>query len=125
MADNLSSLDVLEALSAISRTTTATGSAVDLQGYVTNHELSAFLDQGTATGTAISVDIKIQESDTTTSADFSDISGATFTNLSGTQSQQSIQFKTNKRYVRAVATHGTNMTAATYYVGIIARSRLT
>lgn len=124
MAHNLSNLDELVALKAISRTTSADGSAVDLQGLVTNHELKAILNQGTATGTTISVAVKLQDSDTTTAGDFTDISGATFTTLAGTESDQAIQFKTNKRYVRAVATHGTDMTAATYAVLIQGVKRL-
>src|SRR5678815_3028187 len=124
MADNLSRLSVLPTLIAKSRTTSTDGDAVDLQPYVSNHELKAVLDQGTATGTAISVAIKIQESDTTTAGDFTDITGAAFTTFTDTASNQEIQFKTNKRYVRAVSTHGTNMTAATYNVQIIAGNRL-
>ena len=106
-------------LDALAYTTTTTGSAVDLQGLASPgvRGMRATVSCGIATGTSASVTIKIQESDTTTSADFSDISGATFTALTTTTaSSESIYFRTNKRYVRAVATYTSNTTSASLAV---------
>ncbi len=124
MAENLSQIGQLATLISKSRTTSADGAAVDLQPYSVNHELKAILDLGTAVGTAISVAVKMQESTTTTAGDFTDISGATFTTVTGTASNQAIQFATKKQYVRAVATFGTNMTSADFGVQVLAVKRL-
>lgn len=99
---------VLTLLGAVARTTTATGSAVDLQGYVNpgGRAMKAYLDVGAIT-TAGPLEAKIQHSDTTTAADFTDISGATFTGYTVSQTtatNQTIHFVTTKRYVRAVVT---------------------
>jgi len=51
--------------------------------------------------------VKIQQSDTTTAADFADITGAAFAGLTSANTaatNQSIHFVATKRYVRAVAT---------------------
>ena len=60
------------------------------------------------------VTIKIQESNTTTSGDFADLSTpATFTAISAAQDLQIISFKATKQYVRGYATlnSGTSVTA--------------
>lgn len=120
-------LTLLELLSAKARTTTATGSAVDLRGYINpgGRNMKAYLNCGEAAGTTISIAVKLQDSDTTTAADFTDISGATFTTLTTTAAAtEAIHFKTAKRYIRAVATHGTDMTSASYAVVVLAENRL-
>ncbi len=108
-------------------TTTTQGSAIDLQGYINpgGRTLKAVLLSGTALGTNVSVTVKIQDSDDTTAANFTDISGAAFTAITttGTPSPGEIHFQTRKRYIRAVATHGTDMTNAIYGVIAVAEKR--
>lgn len=98
----------LVALPSKTTTTSGNGSAVDLQGYVNDDhfEMAATLDVGTITGTQGTFAVKVQESTTTTSGDFSDISGASFTGVTTTTGGETIFFKTNKRYVRLVETLG-------------------
>ena len=100
--------DVKTLLGAVARTTSADGAAVDLQGYVNpgGRAMKAYLDVG-AVGTAGNLAVKIQQSDTTTAADFADITGAAFAGLTSANTaatNQSIHFVATKRYVRAVAT---------------------
>lgn len=88
----------------ISATTNGTG--VDLQGAINpgGREMKAILDIGSKSGTNPTCDVKIQESDALGSG-YTDISGAVFTQATAETSEQ-IHFRTNKRYVRAVATLG-------------------
>ena len=91
--------------------TTAAGTEVDLAKHFVNpgkREMKAVL---TAIHNGVSsdsgtLDYKMQESNTTVDSDFSDISGATFTQLtdSDVSSVEQIHFFTAKRYVRGYAT---------------------
>lgn len=119
--------DVLTLLGAVARTTSASGSAVDLQGYVNpgGRNMKAYLDIGAIT-TAGDFALKLQDSDTTTAADFTDISGASFTALTAsntTATNEAIHFRTAKRYVRAVSTVG-NGTGHTFGVFVLAEKRV-
>jgi len=98
----------LVALPAATTTTSGNGAAVDLSGYLNdNHfQMAARLDAGTITGTQGTFAVKVQESTTTNSGDFTDIAGATFTGVTTTTGAQIIYFTTNKRYVRLVETLG-------------------
>jgi hypothetical protein len=61
-----------------------------------------------ATDTDTTLDNKFQESATTVDSDFSDISGAAFTQVlqTTTLAFQTVNFSTNKRYIRSVITIG-------------------
>lgn len=109
-------VEVKELLSPSVRTTSANGSAVDLQATIHpgGREIKAYLNLSSTAGTSPSVTGKIQDSDTTTAADFTDVSGATFTAITSTAGgTEAIHFQTNKRYVRAVLTFTANTTEAT------------
>ena len=84
----------------------------------------AFVQSSSDTSTDVTVDIKLQESATTASSDFADISGATFTQVipADAASAQEIHFQKTLRYIRAVATvDGTAATIKTgCAVGVIA-----
>lgn len=104
---NQQNFAILTLFGAAARTTSADGTAVDLQGYVNpgGRAMKAYLDVGAIT-TAGALTMKIQQSDTTTAGDFTDITGAAFTGYTVTQTtatNQSIHFVATKRYVRAVA----------------------
>lgn len=119
--------DMKTLFGAVARTTSADGSAVDLQGYINpgGRNMKAYLDVGAIT-TATVLTMKIQDSDTTTAADFTDVSGASFTGLAvanTTATNQTIHFKTNKRYVRASCTF-TNGGGVTFGVYLLAEKRV-
>lgn len=118
-------LSIKQLFGAGARTTTTTGSAVDLAGYVNpgGRNMKAYLDVSAATGTSASVTVKIQEGDNTTT--FTDISGATFTAATTATSGEEIHFVTAKRYVRAVATYTSNTTSATLGCYLLAENRTT
>ncbi len=102
----------LAGYAAVSTTTSASGAAIDLQPYLNdNHvQISATLNCIGVTGATGTLDVKLQESVDTTSGDFTDIVGATFTQLSTSTASlntlQTIYFNTNKRYVRFATTAG-------------------
>jgi len=107
---NMQEVAALAGFSAEATTTSANGSAVDLSSYVdtSNVQMAADLYSVHVTNTQGKLDVKVQQSDTTTTGDFADISGATFTQLTTSTAfegtVETIHFVTNKRYVRLVTT---------------------
>lgn len=87
------------------RTSTVTGSAVDLQGY--QGKLKVMQNVGTVSGTTPTLDGKLQDS-ADGSTGWADVTGATFTQVTAADSLQSIGVDTRavKRYVRYVGTIG-------------------
>ena len=86
-------------------TATGNGTGVDTQGY---NDAMVVLEVGTVSGTSPTLAVKMQESDDNSS--FTDISGATFTTVTASNSSQVLRLAelnvSKKRYVRAVATIG-------------------
>ena len=124
----LSKFDVLTSLGADNRETasasawTYSGAAVDLAAYVNpgGRQLKAVLNVGAITSTG-TLNCKIQESTTSAEAGFSDISGATFAATASSASltgSEAIHFRTNNRYVRALAviTNTANVDCGVYIV---------
>lgn len=108
-------------------TTTTQGSAVDLSTLNNpgGRQLKAHLAVGLQGGTSPSLTCKIQESDTTTAADFADITGATFTAVTTTgTANEAIHFKATKRYVRLVATTTSDTTSSTLSAVVIGEERI-
>ena len=95
-------------LGADSRTATANGSSFDLQGSNdAEGEAIVILDSEAGSGTSPTLDVKLQES--SDDSTWSDISGATFTQVTdGGAGFEKISINTNdtERYLRAVATLG-------------------
>lgn len=110
---------IFEVLPAKQYNANTNGSAVDLQGYVGKGELAFFLSVGSVSGTSPTLDVKIQQSDSSTSG-FADIAGAAFAQASaiGTQEMRVIP---TKRYIRAVVTVGG--TSPVFGAGLIAVGR--
>ena len=109
-------LTIRRLLSPAARSTTTEGSAVDLAAYIHpgGRGMKAKLDLSATAGTTPSVAVKIQDSDTTTAADFTDVTGAVFTTVTATTgAEEEIHFVTNKRYVRALMTITANTTSVT------------
>jgi hypothetical protein len=118
--------DLKTLLGAAARTTSVDGSAVDLQGYINpgGRAMKAYLDLGAVT-TATVLTAKVQHSDTTTAADFTDVSGGAFTVIpvtTTTATQEAIHFVTTKRYVRASVTN-TNGGGVSYGIYLLAEKR--
>lgn len=107
---------------ALARTATANGTGVDLKGYINpgGREMKAFLDVGAVSGTP-TLDVKIQDSPD--NSVFTDISGATFAQKTAVGSE-AIHFRTNQRYVRAVATIGGGTPSLTFGCYVAAEKRL-
>jgi hypothetical protein len=119
----LTSLGPATRTSASAAATTYSGAAVDLQAYVNpgGRQLKALLSIGSITSTG-TLNVKIQESSTSAEAGFSDISGAAFTATADSASltgSEAIHFRTNNRYVRALAviTNTGNNDFGVYVVG--------
>lgn len=105
------------------RTANANGTGVDLQGYTQpgGRQLKAILTNGTTSGTTPTLDVKLQDSDDNTT--FTDITGATFAQKTAAGNEE-IHFRTNKRYVRAVATIGGTSPSFTFAVLLLAQKRV-
>jgi hypothetical protein len=78
-------------------------------------EAVAILDCKAGSGTTPTMDVKLQDSADNSS--WADISGATFTQVTSTASQQKLTINTNnvRRYVRAVGTIGGTSTPTFIY----------
>lgn len=85
------------------KTSTVTGSAIDRLGF---DEVAFKQTVGTVSGTSPTLDGKIQHSDTTTSGDFADVTGAAFTQVIASTKEQLVRILGAglKRYVRYVGT---------------------
>jgi len=95
---------IFEVLPAKTYNANTNGSAVDLRGYVGRGELRFFLSVGSVSGTSPTLDVKIQQSDSSSSG-FADITGAAFAQVDAVGNQE-IKVTPTKRYVRAVVTVG-------------------
>lgn len=107
MRSVIDSIKALFAIRPITATSTQTGSGVDTTGY---NSLAASLEVGVVSGTTPTLDVKLQESDTS-GGTYTDISGATFTQVTATGNSQIIRVEGlnqgtsgRKRFIRAVGT---------------------
>ena len=123
MLHNLGSKSNIQALLANdSRTASANGTGFDTQGSndVEGEAIFILASDAASAGSSPTLDVKLQESDDNSS--FSDISGATFTQVTDAASTQKISINTNDygRYIRAVGTiGGTSSPAFTYAVVMV------
>jgi hypothetical protein len=124
MLHNLGSKSYLGTLLACdSRTASANGTGFDLEGSngAEGEAIIILSSDAASAGTNPTLDVKLQESDASGSG-YTDISGATFTQVTDAASSQKISINTNdvKRYLRAVGTiGGTSSPAFTYAVELI------
>jgi len=123
MLHNLGSKSYLGTLLACdSRTASANGTGFDLEGSngAEGEAIIILSSDAASAGTDPTLDVKLQES--SDNSTFTDISGATFTQVTNAASSQKISINTNdvKRYLRAVGTiGGTSSPAFTYAVELI------
>ena len=112
---------VASLLGADSRSASANGTGFDLQGSNdAEGEAIVILDSEAGTGTSPTLDVKLQES--ANNSDWSDISGATFTQVTdGGAGFEKISINVNdtERYLRAVATLGGTTPAFVFGVSLV------
>ena len=106
-------------------TSTSNGSGVDIRDYV--GLAMVILDAGAATaGTSPTLDVKLQES--SDDSTYSDISGATFTQVTDSAASHQtlrLDLKPLKRYIRVVATvGGTSTPTFAYGVTMVAAKQV-
>ena len=123
MLHNLGSKSYLGTLLACdSRTASANGTGFDLEGSngAEGEAIIILASDAASAGTNPTLDVKLQES--SDNSTFTDISGATFTQVTDSQALEKISINTNdvKRYLRAVGTiGGTSSPAFTYAVALV------
>lgn len=128
MANTMRNIGFAEAFAAAARTATANGTGLDLTATVSAQhkpfnyvrEFKAIVSCGTVSGTTPTLDLKVQDSDDDST--YADISGATFAQLTAA-GREEIHFRTNKRYVRVVATIGGTTPSFTFSVVILGYER--
>lgn len=111
--DLKNSISVAQSLAPTAQSAAVDGAAVDLAGY---NSAVVLIDTGTATGTTPSFTFEVQESDTTTSADFTPVADA---DLDGTEpvittandvAAYEIGYRGRKRYLRVTIEAATGTT---------------
>ena len=98
----MDTLQLLNLFPTAARTATANGTGVDLNDY--EGDIAIMIDSDAGTGTAPTLDVKIQDS--ADNSAFADVTDATFTQITTTAGRQKIVVNSDSsaRYVRAVAT---------------------
>ena len=123
MLHNLGSKSYLGTLLACdARTASANGTGFDLEGSngAEGEAIIILASDAASAGSSPTLDVKLQES--SDNSTFTDISGATFTQVTDAQALEKITINTNdvKRYLRAVGTiGGTSSPAFTYSVALV------
>lgn len=123
--DLKNNVSVAQSLAPAARTAAADGAAVDLANYAS---ATVVIDAGTATGTTPSFTFEVQESDTTTSGDFTAVADA---DLDGTEpvitdandvAVYKIGYRGRKRYLRVtIETVGGTSTPTLPCTGLVLR----
>jgi hypothetical protein len=107
----------------VSTNTDATGAAVDLgNGTVWCH---AVLQVGTVAGTSPTMDLKLQSNTTSATTGFTDITGATFTQVITSAQREVINFAvpSGHRYVRVTGTCATQVTGMMTAVDVYSQKK--
>lgn len=111
----LDKLEVLNLHATAARTSTGSATGLDLQQY--DGEVVLVLDSAAGTGTTPTLDVTIEHSDALGSG-YTAISGAAFTRVTTTASQQKLVVSKDeaKRYVRVTYTIGGSTPSFTFSV---------
>lgn len=117
-------IDTLELLAPDNVTSSADGSAVDLQNYtnIGHHNMLFFITCGAVSGTSPTLDVKIQES-ADGSTGWTDVTSGAFTQLTAAGNEM-IRCKPTKRYIRESATLAGTSPDFTFAVVGVAEKRL-
>ena len=116
---NIEKLEVFSIVATAAVTSTATSSAIDLKEY--DGDVSLILTSAAGTGSSPTLDVKVTDS-ATSSGTYTDLSGATFTQVTGSVSMQVITFSKDecKRFIKIVQTVGGSTPSFTYSINGIA-----
>lgn len=125
-APTMRNLAVKELIRAEQISSTETGTGVDLQPYTNpgGREMKAVLSTTAVSGTTPTMDVKIQESAVLGSG-YTDITGATFTQVTDSSTTEEIHFQTNLQFVRAIATLAGTSPVYDAAVVLVVRKKLT
>ena len=115
----LEKLEIFSVVPSASGTSTATSSAIDLKDY--DGDVTLILTSAAGTGSSPTLDVKVQDSDAS-SGTYGDLTGASFTQVTGSVSMQVITFCKDeaKRYIKLVQTIGGSTPSFTYSINAIA-----
>ena len=116
---NIEKLTVFSVVATAAVTSTATSSAIDLKEY--DGDVSLILTSAAGTGSSPTLDVKVTDS-ATSSGTYTDLSGATFTQVTGSVSMQVITFSKDecKRFIKIVQTVGGSTPSFTFSINGIA-----
>jgi hypothetical protein len=116
---------MLELAAVAARTATLTATGVDVRDFIGKGKIVAMSAPATA-GTNPTLNIKVQDS--ANNSDFADVSGMTFTQVTGAADLIEaipVEFNAIRRYVRIVGTiGGTDTPAFTFGVVVIGRKQI-
>ena len=115
---NLEKLTVVAGVATAAVTSTATSSSIDLLEY--DGDVMLILDSAAGGGSSPTLDIKLTESDET-GGTFTDLSGATFTQVVDAASMQTLTINkdSSKRFIRIVQTIGGSSPTFTFSINLI------
>ncbi len=115
----LEKLEIFSVVPTAAVTSTATSSAIDLKDY--DGDVTLILTSAAGTGSSPTLDVKVQDSDAS-SGTYGDLTGASFTQVTGSVSMQVITFCKDeaKRYIKLVQTIGGSTPSFTYSINAIA-----
>ena len=115
---NLEKVTVVAGVATAAVTSTATSSAIDLLEY--DGDVLLILDSAAGGGSSPSLDIKLTEC-ATTGGTYTDLSGATFTQVVDAASMQTLTINkdSSKRFVKIVQTIGGSSPTFTFSINLI------
>ena len=115
---NLEKMTVVAGVATAAVTSTATSSSIDLLEY--DGDVMLILDSAAGGGSSPTLDIKLTESDAT-SGTYTDLSGATFTQVTGSASMQTLAINkaSSKRFIKIVQTIGGSSPTFTFSINLI------
>ena len=115
---NLEKLTVVAGVATAAVTSTATSSAIDLLEY--DGDVLLILDSAAGGGSSPTLDIKLTEC-ATTGGTYTDLSGATFTQVTGSASMQTLAINKDecKRFIKIVQTIGGSSPTFTFSINLI------
>jgi len=115
---NLEKVTVVAGVATAAVTSTATSSAIDLLEY--DGDVLLILDSAAGGGSSPTLDIKLTEC-ATTGGTYTDLSGATFTQVVGAASMQTLTINkdSSERFIKIVQTIGGSSPTFTFSINLI------
>tara|TARA_R100000231_G_scaffold3174_2_gene5847 strand:+ start:7565 stop:7948 length:384 start_codon:yes stop_codon:yes gene_type:complete len=118
LQQNLDKLTVTAGVATAAKTATATSAAIDLLEF--DGDVLLVLDSAAGTGSSPTLDVKLTECDTT-GGTYTDLSGATFTQVTDSASMQTLVISKDsaERFVKIVQTIGGSTPSFTFSINLI------